>query len=335
MVAAVQQSRFEPHQSSFRMSESFLERLVCPKCGERLSTSGLGVECLSVDCRSCFPIIDGVPVLINEENSIFRIQDFESHEDTFFKGATSELRRKLRKLAPHLIPDITLHLKAKSNYAKFAEILQAQASNPKVLVVGGSIVGGGMDDFLSIPNISLVESDVAFGPRTTLVCDAHNIPFAENTFDGVIAQGVLEHVIDPYRCVSEVFRVLKSGGIVYAETPFMQAGHFAPYDFTRFTLVGHRRLFRSFEMLYSGAAWGPGMALAWAYKYFLLSFTSSKLARSAINLFAHYTAFWLKYFDYYLIDKPDAIDAASGYYFLGRKSPQDLSDKELIQLYSK
>ena len=46
---------------------------------------------------------------------------------------------------------------------------------------------------------------------------------------------------------------------------------------------------------------------------------------------------WFKkmkeYFDYYLIDKPGTFDAASGYYFMGRKAEQVLSDQDLIKLY--
>jgi hypothetical protein len=45
------------------------------------------------------------------------------------------------------------------------------------------------------------------------------------------------------------------------------------------------------------------------------------------------TSFFLKYFDYYLIDKPGAFDAASGYYFMGRKGTHSLTDKELLTLY--
>jgi hypothetical protein len=43
--------------------------------------------------------------------------------------------------------------------------------------------------------------------------------------------------------------------------------------------------------------------------------------------------FWLKYFDYYLINKPGTLDGASGYYFMGRRSDQILADRELIKLY--
>jgi SAM-dependent methyltransferase len=149
----------------------------------------------------------------------------------------------------------------------------------------------------------------------------------------VIVQAVLEHVVDPYRCVREVHRVLKTGGLVYAETPFMQQVHGRQFDFTRFTLLGHRRLFREFEELDSGAACGPGMALAWSFQYFLLSFSTTRSVRVVLRGVSSFATFFLKYFDRFLIDRPGALDAASGFYFLGRRCERSLSDKELITLY--
>lgn len=49
--------------------------------------------------------------------------------------------------------------------------------------------------------------------------------------------------------------------------------------------------------------------------------------------FARFTSFYLKYFDPFLIDRPGALDAASGYYFMGRKAGHVLSDRELVKLY--
>ena len=93
-----------------------------------------------------------------------------------------------------------------------------------------------------------------------VICDAHDLPFKEKSFDAIICQAVLEHVADPYRCVEEMFRVLKPKKFIYVETPFMQQVHMAPYDFTRFTYLGHRRLFRRFKEIDSGIACGPGMS---------------------------------------------------------------------------
>ena len=122
-------------------------------------------------------------------------------------------------------------------------------------MLGGATLGDGMRALMG-DRLEVVESDVYLGPRTEVVLDAHDIPFADSTFDAVVAQAVLEHVVDPYRSVSEIWRVLKPRGIVYAETPFMQQVHGGPYDFTRFTPLGHRRLFRQFEELDSGVILG-------------------------------------------------------------------------------
>jgi SAM-dependent methyltransferase len=206
-------------------------------------------------------------------------------------------------------------------------------SNPRVLVLGGSILGHGMEALLSNPKLDLIETDISFGPRTAMICDAHDIPFCDESFDAIVVQAVLEHVVDPFRCVEEIYRVLARSGVVYAETPFMQQVHGPPYDLTRFTHLGHRRLFRRFSELHSGVVCGPGMALAWSYQYFLLSFVQSRPLRLLVRAFASFTAFFLKYADFYLINKPGALDAASGYYFMGRKSEDVLADRELLKLY--
>jgi SAM-dependent methyltransferase len=190
-----------------------------------------------------------------------------------------------------------------------------------------------MREFAATPSIRIVSTDVSFGPLTAIICDGHDLPFADGTFDAVIVQAVLEHVVDPVRCVSEVHRVLAPHGLVYAETPFMQQVHMGPYDFTRYSHSGHRRLFRQFDEVESGVAGGPGMALAWSYQYFLLSFASSRAARGLLRAFASLTGFFLKYFDSYLVSRNGALDAAAGIYFLGRRSDRTLSDRELVRYY--
>ena len=206
----------------------------------------------------------------------------------------------------------------------------SQSESPRVLVIGGRVLGQGMESLANQPGIELIETDVRLGPRTALLCDAHNIPFKDKSFDGVIIQAVLHHVPDPYKCCEEIHRVLTDNGLVYAESPFMQQVHGGALDFTRFTHVGHRRLFRRFAELDSGIVCGPGMALAWSYLYFLLSFSESRTMRRLIRWFAALTSFYLKYFDYYLINKAGAYDAASGYYFMGRKAHSVLTDREIM-----
>jgi uncharacterized protein YbaR (Trm112 family) len=305
--------------------------LCCPKCKKNLNLiSDEQYQCNNVKCNLIFPVIDGIPILIDEDASIFLIDDFLSHHNTFFDLAPKNPAKQFIK---RFIPDIGRNIKAVNNYQEFVRILLLQSNYPKVLVLGGSILGKGIEVVMKCSEIVLVESDVSFGERTNIILDAHSIPFQNDLFDGVIVQAVLEHVVDPQNCVEEIYRVLKKDGLVYADTPFMQQVHGGCYDFTRFTHLGHRRLFRRFEEIDSGATCGPGMALAWSYSYFLLSFTTSKSLRLVLDIWARFTSFFLKYFDYLLIDKAGALDAASGYYFLGRKSESILSDRELIKLY--
>jgi hypothetical protein len=102
----------------------------------------------------------------------------------------------------------------------------------------------------------------------------------------------------------------------------------------RFTYRGHRRLFRNFEEIKAGMTGGPGMALAWSWQYFLRSFAKSARAQQYLSMFGRLTAFYLKYFDYLLKDIPTNYDAASGFYFMGRKSKTTLRDKDLVRIYT-
>jgi SAM-dependent methyltransferase len=197
-------------------------------------------------------------------------------------------------------------------------------------VVGGGALGQGMEGITST-NILFINSDIAIMPGIQIVVDSHDIPFEDETFDGIIAQAVLEHVADPYRCVSEMHRVLKKDGLVYAEIPFMQQVHGGGIDFTRFTHLGLRRLFRGFNEITSGSCCGSGMALAWSLQYFLLSFTTNKFLRVILKGMSSLMLFPLKYFDYLVINKLSALDAASALYFMGSKSDRILQDKDLIK----
>lgn len=310
------------------LSAAFLELLRCPACGGHLIPSPTGLDCDSAACRRQYPVVDGVPVLIDDENSVFAISDVVSG-----KGSNAWTDSTLKRLVRPLLPTISKNVRATRYYARFAQELLAQTPSPRVLVVGSGVAREGMAVLEANPAIQILDTDVVFSPLARVVCDGHRLPFADGSFDGVVMQAVLEHVIDPWRCVAEAHRVLRPRGLVFGETPFMQQVHGREFDFNRFSHLGHRRLFRHFDEIESGASCGPGMALAWAWEYFLLSFSGSPISRRVAQLFARATAFPLKYFDHFLVDRPAALDAASGFCFIGRRSDDVLPDKELIRGY--
>lgn len=267
--------------------------------------------------------------MINEESSVFSFDDFAANQTTFFQK-----RGRLVEWINRNAPSISHNLSAKQNFEKLSELALKVKPSARILVIGGSIAGQGFEVLSENSALELVETDVSFGPRVTMICDAHDLPFVDGSFDVVIAQAVLEHVVDPFRCVSEFYRVLRDDGLIYAETPFMQQVHGGKYDFMRFTYRGHRRLFRNFEEVHAGMIGGPGMALAWSWQYFLRSFARSARAQMYFAILGRLTAFYLKYFDYLFKPAQAAYDAASGFYFMGRKSKTILSDKDLVHFYS-
>jgi len=68
----------------------------------------------------------------------------------------------------------------------------------------------------------LEQARMSFGAHSGrfkfLLADAQEIPFHDNEFDIVIANHMLYHVLDMNRAVSEMHRVLKPGGCLYAST---------------------------------------------------------------------------------------------------------------------
>jgi SAM-dependent methyltransferase len=304
--------------------------LCCPVCKNDLDN-----HLYCAYCRTKFPTVKNIPVLINEKNSLFSFDDY-SENDSYSFSFSNKMKSKWAVIIKKHILSPGFNYAAQDNYKLMSLLLLEKSDRPQVLIVGGGRTGEGMKEMLTNPNIRFVITDVSLTGDVQIVCDGHDLPFKPNTFDGVVVQAVLEHVVDPYRCVEEMHRVLKDEGIIYAEIPFVCQGHGGAYDFTRFTWLGQRRLFRKFEEIKSGTACGPGMALAWSWEYFLRTFSKNKTIIILLKYIARLTSFYWKYFDSYLKKKPNVIESAYGNYFMGtKKDDYTLSDRELIKLYER
>lgn len=64
----------------------------------------------------------------------------------------------------------------------------------------------------------------------------------DNTFDIIIAEQVLEHVLFPYRAVKNLYTMLNLGGLAVITTPFLLKIHGAPLDCSRWTELGLSQL---------------------------------------------------------------------------------------------
>ncbi|MEN6556662.1 MAG: class I SAM-dependent methyltransferase [Thermoguttaceae bacterium] len=307
--------------------------LRCPRCGSELRWDGDRPVCCGEhgDClgQRGYPVVAGQPALIAFERSVL------SEAAMVANAGDSPVRRsKSVGLMRDAVRAALTRLEggsrsAKINCRRFLDRLKKDASRaePIVLNVGGAVVGSGAESLHDgSSGTGVVCFDVYASSETDFVADAHDIPLPDCSVDGVWIQAVLEHVLEPERVVAEIHRVLRPGGIVYAEIPFLQAVHEGAYDFTRWTDTGVRWLFRGFERIDSGVALGPGSALLWSITVALTGlFRSRKLGRLlGTGLF-----FWVRFLDR-LIPRTFAIDAACGLYFFGQKSDRSISPKDVV-----
>ncbi|MGI8411175.1 MAG: class I SAM-dependent methyltransferase [Solirubrobacteraceae bacterium] len=282
-----------------------------------------------------YPVVAGVPILINERRSPFRIADYLPQTNP----STGSRLIHLLAAGVDALPSLSRNVGSRENFHALAALMRDRGPRAghtnrfRILVVGGASVGVGSQGLLEEPDVDVIETDIVRTARTQIVCDAHDLPFATGAFDVVICQAVLEHVLDPVRVVSEIHRVLADDGLVYSEIPFMQQVHGGRYDVTRFTLLGHRRLYRCFDEVRSGAQGGPGMALAWSLWYFMRALAPGRIGRGLAVVLARILFFWLKYIDDFIVEKPAAIDAASGTFFMGRRRIDAVNDAEILASY--
>jgi SAM-dependent methyltransferase len=113
------------------------------------------------------------------------------------------------------------------------------------------VVGAGFGEYKSLfKNAELVIcTDIDELIHIDQVADAHSLPFLDGSFDSVIAFEVFEHLEDPYKASSEVYRVLRNNGSAYISIPYMFRIHADPNDFTRFTYNGLIKLFSQFKLI--------------------------------------------------------------------------------------
>jgi ubiquinone/menaquinone biosynthesis C-methylase UbiE len=115
--------------------------------------------------------------------------------------------------------------KARTMVAVLEDYLPLPLETYDLLNVGGST--GIIDNYLSehfrrVVGVDIDEPAILHArksyQRNNLrfeVADALNLPFEDNSFDVVVCSHVYEHVPDPHLMFTEIYRVLKPGGICY------------------------------------------------------------------------------------------------------------------------
>jgi SAM-dependent methyltransferase len=305
-------------------SKGARQQFVCPVDKSPMHESGANLVC--ANGGHVYPIVNEIPVLINEAESVFRISDYtasDAYGDASGYGgsldSSSGLKKAYRRFARRLseapVPGY--------NFDFISKIL-AEIPEAKILAIGS-----GDRQYRG----DVTYTDVAFAKGISCICDSHDIPYPDKSFDAVVADSVLEHVCDPQRCVSEFMRILKPGGFVFASTPFLQPVHMGAYDFTRFTYLGHRRLFRHFDEIDSGPCGGPVYSGIHLFREQLLCLTDNHRAQTLLRLIGLLLTYPLRHLDRSFSKTSQSYNSSCAFFFLGRMREAPIPDRDLLKMF--
>jgi SAM-dependent methyltransferase len=98
--------------------------------------------------------------------------------------------------------------------------------------------------------------------------DIEALGFADASFGGAVCWSVLEHVPHPQTAIRELHRVLKPGGLIWIQVPFLFPYHEAPSDYWRVSPDGLRIWMAEFEEIRcTYDYWAPTSLVAGTYFY--------------------------------------------------------------------
>jgi len=300
-------------------NDQFIQQLArCPKC----FTANLDWQEDRVHCTHCdasYTYLRGRPVLMNEASRELIADELNSETGGAMQAEYSSIEQQsqieekpgfsVKKLITP--PDIFYYPNPDLQAPETRPIFDHQGPDTKILNVGGGPIRYGNEISLNLQPFVNVN----------VVGDAHNIPFEDNSFDSIICNAVLEHVPNPQRVVDEFIRVLKPGGLVYVEVPFLFFYHGYPNDYHRFTQHGLKNMLSDLDTVQFGITQGPVSALLLSLNHLLtliLPWSDTKLSKVYNGVF-RWLFFPFKYIDKWLNKKSESHVLAGGFYILARK----------------
>ena len=303
--------------SSTRALDALLPLLACPHCRAGLTSRGQELECSA--CRRRYQVVGNMPVLLDEESAAEIAAARGVAENVQLRQRLGGLQRLADLVRP---PHPFLFLGGRANRRRFSTLVGERQSGVVLDIGSGLLVNRNASGLSPSVRGRVIPLEIAPSGGIGVVGDAHKLPWRDASLDGVLIQGVLEHVRDPIRIVSEIQRALKPGAPVYAEVPFLQHYHLDPLDFRRYTVYGFEQLFGAFERADSGVMAGPASALTDMLTEFPALLFKPPALYWGVKLVTGWLMSPIQLLDFVWARLPRAHIAAGGVYFLGRKAGQ-------------
>jgi SAM-dependent methyltransferase len=218
-----------------------------------------------------------------------------------------------------IMPPIPIqNIISKTEYSKISSLIFN--THFKTLNIGSGDYTGVGAKLWRYASGEVINIDIQDGDTVDVVGDAHNLPFDDSSFDSVIMQAVLEHLHTPEVAIKEAFRVLKPGGFLYLEVPFLQGFHADPHDYFRFTQVGLNSIVKNMGVIVStDVSSGPFSALNWIIRDLFSNLLPFAIVNLVIRFIFSWLFFPLKYFDFLVKNTRASNRLACEYYYLIKK----------------
>ena len=284
------------------MKAGLRERLACPRCRTALSEWRAG----RTRCTSCGAqyVSDGsTPVLLPPQHT--------APEESVAGGSgwVAARRRVGDLMAPIGVGRVYKSRRLRHHTEDFLNDL-----SPGAVVLN---VGAGTTSY----GPAVLNLEIAPGPEIDVVGVGEALPFRDCSLDGVLLEAVLEHVPDADSTLREIHRVLRPGGRVYVDVPFIQGYHACPQDFRRFTELGLRQALEAHGIAVSdtGVSAGPASAMSWVTGEFLTLVLSGPRGRGrrVVRPLAGLLSAPIRLLDEWLDGHPHAATIASGVWAIG------------------
>ncbi|MBN1413588.1 MAG: class I SAM-dependent methyltransferase [Bacteroidales bacterium] len=275
-----------------------VELLICPFCKSKVQAeNSQKISCIS--CHSEFYYENNILLFKKFNNEV--ITDELDRLKTLFKKWNNLYDFLIKVLSPVFI---------QMNLKKFIK----DHTNDETIAIN---LGSGNSNLSEkITNVDIFPYE-----NVNVCCDVNNIPIAEASVDLVINTAVLEHVTSPENVVDEIYRILKTGGIVYTYFPFIQPYHASPYDYSRRTIEGLKILHKRFDIKEVRIGAGPTSGFLWVLQEWLAILLSFGIKRihHYVYLLVMVVTFPLKYLDLILSRFSTSNNISSAFILIARK----------------
>ncbi len=287
-------------------AQAIEEIIICPSCHGSINRDQREYRCS--ECSAVYPISDEVPILLTPENAeqINTILGCEGQQMVSEYTGPASITSRLKP------PSLILPLEPDPTGPELDFLYHNNSPHSIILNVGGGPTRYRTNE---------ITVNLGLFPNVDVVGDAHKLPVESESVDTVICKAVLEHVSNPEQVLKEIDRVLKPGGLVYIDVPFLFITHGYPQDFHRYTWSGTEKILPQYKRIMTGTSIGPFSTHLLLTNDFLLEVlrVRDSILKSAVSGLFRLCFFWIKYFDLLMKCADRKLDYAGAYFFIGKK----------------